>query len=174
MAAGEQALEALLREEEAAREAAQEEEPTAGLDPLMEAVFQEAIDEVKQAGRTVLLSSHILAQVEVLADRISIIRLGKIVESGTLAQLRHLHRTTIVAETAEPADALAARTGIHDLHRTDGQVTFEVEHDHLDDVVRELGALGVRSLVAHPPTLEQLLLRHYGDGLSEVDGEVAS
>jgi len=142
------------------------DEPTAGLDPLMEAVFQEYIREVKAAGRTVLLSSHILAQVEVLADRISIIRQGRIVESGTLAALRHLTRTTVTVETIDPADRLASLPGVHDLRAVDGQVRFDVDGDHIDATVRQLAALGVRSIVAHPPTLEQLLLRHYGDELA--------
>jgi ABC-2 type transport system ATP-binding protein len=141
------------------------DEPTAGLDPLMEAVFQEAIGEVKRAGRTVLLSSHILAQVEVLADRISIIRRGAIVESGTLSELRHLTRTSVTVETLEPTDALAELPGVHGLTRVDGQTRFEVDGDRVDATVRALAPLGVHSLVAHPPTLEQLLLRHYGDEL---------
>ena len=139
------------------------DEPTAGLDPLMEAVFQQCIREAQAAGVTVLLSSHILAQVEVLADRISIIRLGEIVERGTLRELRHLTRTTITAETAEPAADLAGLPGVHDLEQRDGEVRFEVDAEHLDAAEQRLAAHGVRSLVAHPPTLEQLLLRHYGD-----------
>ncbi|QBI20215.1 ABC transporter ATP-binding protein [Egibacter rhizosphaerae] len=142
------------------------DEPTAGLDPLMEAVFQECIREAKSAGRTVLLSSHILAQVEVLADRISIIRQGRIVESGTLAELRHLTRTTVTAETEQPAEALAELSGVHGFEHLDGQIRFEVDGERLDEAVRALAPLGVRSLVAHPPTLEQLLLRHYGDELA--------
>ncbi|HSK96370.1 MAG TPA: ABC transporter ATP-binding protein [Euzebyales bacterium] len=142
------------------------DEPTAGLDPLMEAVFQDEIRAAKAAGRTVLLSSHILAQVEVLADRISIIRRGTIVESGTLADLRHLTRTTVTIETDHPADRLSALPGVHDLRPVDGLVRFEVDGDHVDGTIREVAALGVRSIVAHPPTLEQLLLRHYGDELA--------
>ncbi len=142
------------------------DEPTAGLDPLMEAVFQGFIRETRAAGRTVLLSSHILAQVEVLADRVSIIRQGRIVESGTLAQLRHLTRTTVTVETAWPAEGLSTLPGVHDVHVVDGQVRFEVDGEHLDEAMRHLARLGVRSLVAHPPTLEQLLLRHYGDELT--------
>ncbi|HZW44543.1 MAG TPA: ABC transporter ATP-binding protein [Dermatophilaceae bacterium] len=149
------------------------DEPTAGLDPLMEAVFQECIHEATTAGRTVLLSSHILAQVEVLADRVSIIRQGRIVESGTLAGLRHLTRTTVTAETAQPASGLAQLPGLHNLQITDGQVSFEVDGEHLEVTFRRLADLGVRSLVAHPPTLEQLLLRHYGDGLDRTDGTTA-
>ena len=141
------------------------DEPTAGLDPLMEAVFQDEIGAVKAAGRTVLLSSHILAQVEVLADRISIIRHGTVVESGTLADLRHLTRTTVTVETDHPADRLADLPGVHDLRPVDGLVRFEVDGECIDGTMRELATLGVRSIVAHPPTLEQLLLRHYGDEL---------
>ncbi|MBQ1024958.1 ABC transporter ATP-binding protein [Micromonospora sp. C95] len=141
------------------------DEPTAGLDPLMEAVFQECIREVKDAGRTVLLSSHILAQVEVLADQISIIRQGKIVESGSLTELRHLTRTSVEAVTDRPADGLANLAGVHGLRTDDGQVRFEVDGDQLAVVVRELGDLGVQGLTVRPPTLEQLLLRHYGDRL---------
>ncbi|HSJ34101.1 MAG TPA: ABC transporter ATP-binding protein [Acidimicrobiia bacterium] len=142
------------------------DEPTAGLDPLMEAVFQDVIREVKAAGHTVLLSSHILAQVEVLADRISIIRQGRIVESGTLTELRHLTRTTMTVETDGATDSLAALEGVHDLERIDGLVRFHVDGDHVDAVVRALAPLGVRTLTAHPPTLEQLLMRHYGDELA--------
>jgi ABC-2 type transport system ATP-binding protein len=152
------------------------DEPTAGLDPLMEAVFQDCIRDATAEGVTVLLSSHILAQVEVLADRISIIRQGRIVESGTLRDLRHLTRTTVTVELDEAPDRLHELAGVHDLHRVDGQVRFEVDGDHVDEVVRALAPLGVRSLVAHPPTLEQLLLRHYGDdlaALAEEDAEAA-
>jgi ABC-2 type transport system ATP-binding protein len=142
------------------------DEPTAGLDPLMEAVFQDCIREAKEAGRTVLLSSHILAQVEVLADRISIIRQGRIVETGSLTDLRHLTRTTVDAVTEQPADALAALPGVHGLESTDGNVRFEVDGDHLAAVVRRLSDLDVHALTVRPPTLEQLLLRHYGDQLA--------
>jgi ABC-2 type transport system ATP-binding protein len=142
------------------------DEPTAGLDPLMEAVFQQTIREVRETGTTVLLSSHILAQVEVLADRVSIIRQGRVVESGTLAELRHLHRVSVTVETSESPDPLRQLPGVHGLERLDGQVRFEVDGDRVDAAVRALAPLGVRSLVVHPPTLEQLLLRHYGDELA--------
>ncbi len=152
------------------------DEPTAGLDPLMEAVFQECIREARAAGVTVLLSSHILAQVEVLADRVSIIRRGRIVESGTLAELRHLTRTTVTAETDDDTEHLEALDGVHGFERLDGRIRFEVDGDRVAAAVRALGALEVRSIVAHPPTLEQLLLRHYGDELGvdepgDVDGQ---
>ncbi|MDY7086634.1 MAG: ABC transporter ATP-binding protein [Actinomycetota bacterium] len=139
------------------------DEPTAGLDPLMEAVFQDCIREAKQDGRTVLLSSHVLAQVEVLADQISIIRQGQIVETGSLTDLRHLTRTTVDAVTDRPANVLAGLPGIHGLESVDGHVRFEVDGDHLAAVVRRLGDLDVQALTVRPPTLEQLLLRHYGE-----------
>jgi ABC-2 type transport system ATP-binding protein len=142
------------------------DEPTSGLDPLMEAVFQDCIREVKTEGRTVLLSSHILAEVEALCDRLSIIRLGRVVERGTLDELRHLTRTSITAETEAPAESLADLAGVHDLEIHGTHVRFDVDTDHLDAAVRRLGELGVRSLVSHPPTLEELFLRHYGDELA--------
>ncbi|UGY92727.1 ABC transporter ATP-binding protein [Streptomyces gobiensis] len=146
------------------------DEPTSGLDPLMEVVFQDVIFQARAAGKTVLLSSHILAQVEKLADRISIIRLGKIVQSGTLSEMRHLTRTTIEAETEQPATGFHTLPGVHDLRTADGRVRFAVDGDHLDGVVRRLGELGLRSLTSHPPTLEELMLRHYGDELAETNG----
>ncbi|MGW5415467.1 ATP-binding cassette domain-containing protein [Actinomadura geliboluensis] len=150
------------------------DEPTAGLDPLMEAVFQECIREAREAGRTVLLSSHILAQVEALADRVSIIRNGRIVETGTLTELRHLTRTTVTATTDRDARALAELPGVHDLRTENGQLRFDVDGDHLAAAVRRLGELDVQALSAHPPTLEQLLLRHYGDELARTgDGAAA-
>jgi ABC-2 type transport system ATP-binding protein len=145
------------------------DEPTAGLDPLMEAVFQDYIREATGAGRTVLLSSHILAQVELLADRISIIRKGRTVETGTLRELRHLQRTTVSAEIGHSAESLARLPGVHDLDISDGQVRFEVDGKYVEPTMRHLAELGVRSLAAHPPTLEQLLLRHYGDELGHDD-----
>jgi ABC-2 type transport system ATP-binding protein len=142
------------------------DEPTAGLDPLMEVVFQDVINQMKAEGRTVLLSSHILAQVEKLADQISIIRLGKIVQSGTLTEMRHLTRTTIEAHTATPVSGLESLIGIHDAEATDGQIRFAVDGEHLDAAVRYLSGFGIRALTSHPPTLEELMLRHYGDDLS--------
>jgi ABC-2 type transport system ATP-binding protein len=143
------------------------DEPTSGLDPLMEAVFQDCIREVKAEGRTVLLSSHILAEVEALCDRLSIIRLGRVVEGGTLDELRHLTRTSITAETVHPAQGLADLEGIHGLEIDGANVRFEVDTVHLDPAVRRLAEFGVRSLVSHPPTLEELFLRHYGDELAK-------
>ncbi len=137
------------------------DEPTAGLDPLMEAVFRECVNEERDGGRTVLLSSHILAEVEALCDHVSIIRSGRIVETGTLAELRHLRRTTVVASLAGPAEGLAGLAGVHDLVVDDSTVRCEVDPGHLDEVLRALTAVGVRDLVSQPPTLEELFLRHY-------------
>jgi ABC-2 type transport system ATP-binding protein len=148
------------------------DEPTAGLDPLMEAVFQSCIREAKEAGRTVLLSSHILAQVEVLADRVSIIRQGRVVETGSLTQLRHLTRTSVAIQTDRSTAALAELPGVHGLRVEGEQVMFDVDGPQLPAVVRALGELDVRAVTAHPPTLEQLLLRHYGDELTPRDAEV--
>ena len=147
------------------------DEPTSGLDPLMETIFQEEILKTKAEGRTVFLSSHILAEVEKICDRITIIRQGRTVQSGTLSELRHLTRTTIAAETLRPPDELSALPGVHDLHSDDGRVSFDVDSDHIDEVVRILGNLGVRSLTSHPPTLEELFLRHYGDELRSDDDQ---
>src|SRR5579859_1886825 len=143
------------------------DEPTSGLDPLMEAVFQDCIREVKQEGRTVLLSSHILAEVEALCDRVSIIRLGRTEQSGTLKEMRHLTRTAVTANLKAPATGFDGLPGIHGLEIHGSQVQFEVDSEHLDEAVRRLAALGVTSLVSHPPTLEELFLRHYGDELAK-------
>ncbi|MEV4110330.1 ABC transporter ATP-binding protein [Nonomuraea sp. NPDC049695] len=134
------------------------DEPTSGLDPLMEEVFREC---VKESRRTVLLSSHILAEVEALCDRLTIIRDGRTVETGTLAELRHLTRTSIEAELAGPPDGLAELPGVHDLTADDGRVRFTVDNPALDQALRRLTEAGVRSLVSRPPTLEELFLRHY-------------
>lgn len=142
------------------------DEPTSGLDPLMEAEFRRAVLELKHEGATMLLSSHILAEAEALSDRISIIRAGRVVQSGSLAELRHLTRTTVIAETAMPATDIAAVEGVHNPQFLDGRVTFDVDSDHLDAAMRALVALGVRSLTAHPPTLEELFLRQYGEEVS--------
>jgi ABC-2 type transport system ATP-binding protein len=143
------------------------DEPTSGLDPLMEEVFRESITEERQGGRTVLLSSHILAEVEALCDRVSIIRTGRCVETGTLAELRHLTRTSIEAELAAEPTGLNDLPGVHDLVVTGTRVRCEVDTVELDGVLRRLTDAGVRSLVSQPPTLEELFLRHYEDDLGE-------
>src|SRR4051812_20603057 len=145
------------------------DEPTSGLDPLMEEVFRECIAEERDSGRTVLLSSHILAEVEALCDRVSIIRAGRTVETGTLDELRHLTRTSVAAELAAPPDGVAALPGVHDIvveAVVEGaRVRCEVDTDQLNEVLRHLTKAGVRSLRSQPPTLEELFLRHYQDEL---------
>lgn len=146
------------------------DEPTSGLDPLMEAAFTESIREVKAAGRSVLLSSHIFAEVEKLADRVTIIRDGSTVESGTIAELRHLTRTQVTAVLDGGQDGLATLRGVHDLVVVDGRVSFAVDDPELPAVLAAVAALGPRSLVANPPSLEALFLRHYGDELAALTG----
>jgi ABC-2 type transport system ATP-binding protein len=138
------------------------DEPTTGLDPLMEAVFQRSIRGERDRGRTVLLSSHILSEVEALCDRVSIIRSGAVVETGTLAELRHLTRTEIQADSDVPAADLEAAAGVHDLITDGSKVRFSVDAEHLATALGMLAAGGLRSLAATPPTLEELFLRHYG------------
>ncbi|MEE6280421.1 ABC transporter ATP-binding protein [Georgenia sunbinii] len=146
------------------------DEPTAGLDPLMETIFAEAIVEERDKGRTVLLSSHTLAQVEKLCEQISIIRQGVIVESGSLSAMRHLTRITVVTQTERPA-RLTDVPGVHDVvDDGDNQLRLDVDSEHLDGVVGALHAAGIRSLVSHPATLEQLFMRHYGEDLAQLEG----
>ncbi len=142
------------------------DEPTSGLDPIMETAFTESIREVKAQGRSVLLSSHIFAEVEKLADRVAIIRDGVTVESGTMAQLRHLTRIQVTVTLDQGADDLATLPGVHDFGTSDGQVTFAVDEAELPGVLAAVAARRPRSLVANPPSLEELFLRHYGDELA--------
>ena len=152
------------------------DEPTSGLDPLMESVFRTCVQEEKDRGRTVLLSSHILSEVEALCDRVSIIRAGKRVDTGTLASLRHLSRTTVDAETTRPPEGLDSIAGVHHLEvkQRDGavQVHCDVDPAALGHVLETLGTAGVQSLTSRPPTLEELFLRHYSstqpDGAHQV------
>jgi ABC-2 type transport system ATP-binding protein len=137
------------------------DEPTAGLDPLMEATFREYIREERRSGRTVLLSSHILAEVEAVCDRVTIIRSGRAVERGTLADMRHLTRTSITAELAAPPKGLDGLPGVHDLQVDGTRVRCQVDPAALDGLLGHLTAAGVRSLVSQPPTLEEVFLRHY-------------
>ncbi len=147
------------------------DEPTSGLDPLMEAAFRDLVREARHAGATVLLSSHILSEVEALSDRVSIIRAGRNAQSGTLGELRALTRTTVTIETDGDAAGLADDPGVHHLvvedtgHGAGGsrRLRFEVEADHLEAVLRRVASLGVAAIAAHPPTLEELFLREYDD-----------
>ncbi|MDT0270107.1 ABC transporter ATP-binding protein [Streptomyces sp. DSM 44915] len=150
------------------------DEPTSGLDPLMEAVFQDLIGEARANGQTVLLSSHIMAQVEKLCDRVSIVRQGRVVQSGSLDDLRQLTRTSVEATTRRPVTGLAELPGVHDLRAepapagpagADGhRVRFSVDGPDLERAISRLAEFGIRGLLSHPPTLEELMLRHYGDG----------
>ncbi|MEU7158975.1 ABC transporter ATP-binding protein [Streptomyces chrestomyceticus] len=146
------------------------DEPTSGLDPLMEEVFQDCVEEERDRGRTVLLSSHVLSEVEALCDRVSIIRKGRTVESGSLADLRHLTRTSVTAELAGAPNGLSGLPGVHDLDIQGHRVRLQVDTDKLDAVLRSLSASGVRSLTSTPPTLEELFLRHYQDGTDAGQG----
>lgn len=143
------------------------DEPTSGLDPLMEVVFQRCIAEATARGRTVLLSSHILAEVEKLCDRVTIIRAGRTVQAGTLAELRHLTRTRIEASLVEDPAHLRDVPALHDVVVEGSRITFDVDPEDLDEALRALVAHGVRELVSAPPALEELFLRHYGDDLAE-------
>ena len=145
------------------------DEPTSGLDPLMEAVFTEQVRQAKAAGTSVLLSSHILSEVEQLCDRVSIIRAGRIVESGTLADMRHLTRTEVSYEGTDAAP-VAALAAAHDALVEDGRVRFTVDSDQVTGVLPELSRLGVAGLRVAPPSLEELFLRHYGDDLAALEG----
>jgi ABC-2 type transport system ATP-binding protein len=138
------------------------DEPTSGLDPLMEAAFRDCVNAERKGGRTVLLSSHILAEAEALADRVTIIRAGRSVETGTLAEMRHLTRTTVDAELDGPVE-LGPLPGVHDAVLEGARLRCEVDNAALNEVLRRLTATGVRTLTCRPPTLEELFLRHYAD-----------
>ena len=142
------------------------DEPTSGLDPLMEVVFQSCIREVRSEGRTVLLSSHILAEVEALCDSVSIIRAGKTVQTGTLDEMRTLTRTSVVAETTKAPIGLRDVDGVHGLHIDGARVEFDVDTHQLQAAIARLLDAGLVSLQSSPPTLEEMFLRHYGDELA--------
>lgn len=138
------------------------DEPSSGLDPLMEHVFQQCVGEARERGITVLLSSHILGETEALCQRITIIRAGKTVESGTLESMRHLSRTSIRAEMLGDPGDISRIKGVEDVSMEGRTLRAQVDSESIGEVIRVLGDAGVRSLVSHPPTLEELFLRHYG------------
>ncbi|GAE94431.1 ABC-type multidrug transport system [Gracilibacillus boraciitolerans JCM 21714] len=146
------------------------DEPTAGLDPLMEQIFQECVQEVKANGKSVLLSSHILSEVEKLCDRVGIIREGEMIESGTLDELRHLTRTHIQLKTERSAEALQQLKGVHDFIENDEEYSFQVDTERLAKVIEELSKYGVRKLESMPPTLEALFMRHYQNDYRSKEG----
>ena len=138
------------------------DEPTAGLDPLMEAEFQDLVTEAVGEGRTVLLSSHILAEVEKLCDRVTIIRKGRTVESGSLGELRHMTRTSVRVETERPVHGLQDAPGVYDFASRATESSFEVDGEQLGEVLGRIAEFGIVALTSQPPTLESLFLRHYG------------
>ncbi|MGX7195533.1 ABC transporter ATP-binding protein [Enterococcus olivae] len=138
------------------------DEPTSGLDPLMEAVFQEEVEKLKHAGKAILLSSHILSEVERLADRVVIIRKGRIVETGTLKDLRHLTRSTVTVETKKDLSPLAELKGVHDFQQKEGNsAIFSVDAPFINEILLEATKLDVKKFESVPPTLEDLFMRHY-------------
>lgn len=137
------------------------DEPTSGLDPLMEQVFQEEVEKIKASGKTILLSSHILSEVERLADKVVIIRQGEIVETGTLDELRHLTRSTVTLVTSGDVSKMAFVDGVHDFVQNDSQATFSVDNQYLNSILIEASKLGVTRFESIPPTLEDLFMRHY-------------
>lgn len=141
------------------------DEPTSGLDPLMEKVFQECIMEAKEAGKSILLSSHILSEVERLCDRVSIIRQGEIIETGTLDEMRHLTRTSVFVKTREPIKSLDTVKGVHEIQEKDNRISFQVDTEELSNVIDYVNKFKLVKLESAPPTLEDLFMRHYkGDG----------
>lgn len=137
------------------------DEPTSGLDPLMERVFQECVREAKAEGKSILLSSHILSEVEQLCDKVAIIRQGKIIEKGTLKELRHLTGTMLLVETKEPMPNLAEVKGVQGIEQKDGALSFQVDQEELDHVVSYVSGFGIIRMESAPPTLEELFMRHY-------------
>lgn len=147
------------------------DEPTSGLDPLMERVFQECVEEVKAQGKTVLLSSHILSEVERLCDRITIIRKGKIIETGTLSELRHLTRTLLSVTTKNPVEELAKQVGVHDVTGTATEFKFQVDSEKMAEVIQYLAPYDVLKLESTPPTLEDLFMQHYEGQDGNLEGD---
>jgi ABC-2 type transport system ATP-binding protein len=143
------------------------DEPTSGLDPLMEATFQDCVRELKSQGKTILLSSHILAEAEALCDRLTIIREGKAVESGTLSELRHLTRTSVTVETVQPITGMEQIASLFNLEVRGTRAKFEVETDKIDAALTHVLKFNIKELISSPPSLEELFLRHYSDPTNE-------
>ncbi|WZY01278.1 ABC transporter ATP-binding protein [Bacillus sp. FSL W7-1360] len=139
------------------------DEPTSGLDPLMERVFQDCVQSAKQEGKSILLSSHILSEVERLCDRVAIIRQGQVIESGTLAQLRHLTRIHVTVETQEQIPALHEQSGVYEIDAHGHTASFYADETALDTVMRYISSFGILKLQSTPLTLEDLFMRHYND-----------
>lgn len=137
------------------------DEPTSGLDPLMEQVFQDEVEKIKNAGKSILLSSHILSEVERLADKIVIIRQGEIVESGTLEALRHLTWSSVILETEKDLSSLKDIDGVHNYIQKNNIGHFSVDQKHINSVLIEATRLGIKKIEIAPPSLEDLFMRHY-------------
>lgn len=145
------------------------DEPTSGLDPLMEKVFQKCVIDAKTAGKSVLLSSHILSEVEKLCDKVSIIRQGEIIETGTLRELRHLTRTNLLLETRQPINSLSKVKGVYEIEEKEQALSFQVDTEELGNVIKYVSQFDVMKLESTPLTLEDLFMRHY-----EVVGQTSS
>ncbi len=150
------------------------DEPTSGLDPLMEEAFRGCVRELREQGRTVLLSSHILSEAEALSDRVSIIREGQVVDTGRLEELRHLTRTSVSADVAAVPPGLDAIPGVHDVVVVDHRISAQVEPSGLAPLLRALTDVGLQSLISQPPTLEDLFLRRYGPAGKAMPAAVAA
>jgi ABC-2 type transport system ATP-binding protein len=144
------------------------DEPTSGLDPLMERVFQECVLEAKNEGKSILLSSHILSEVEKLCDRVGIIRQGQIIETGTLEEMRHLTRTHLLVKTKMPMDSLHEVKGVHEIEATDQGISFQVDAQELENVMKYISNFAIIKLESTPPTLEDLFMRHYEGNASDI------
>ena len=139
------------------------DEPTSGLDPLMEQKFQNYLLDLKAQGKTILLSSHILSEVEKLCDHVSIIRKGKIIEEGTLEELRHLTRTNFEVTSSENLEGLENIEGIHQVERENTTTTFQVDSENVNEVIQLLSQYKITHLTSAPPRLEDLFIRYYDD-----------
>ena len=137
------------------------DEPTSGLDPLMESVFQDYVRDLTKQGKTILLSSHILAEVEELCDMVTIIRNGRTVESGSLGDIQQLQRTNFEIKATKSTKSLARLKGVHEYAEHNGVTSFEVEPEQLNSVVKKLSDMQLVTMTSHPPKLEELFLRHY-------------
>jgi ABC-2 type transport system ATP-binding protein len=146
------------------------DEPTSGLDPLMERAFRECVEEARERGQTIFLSSHILAEVEAVCDRVAILRAGHLVEVGTLAQMRHLSALQVEADLDGTVPDLSKVPGVSAVEVTGDRIRCQVTGS-VEPLLAVLAAAGVRHLVSREPSLEELFLAHYGsDGEEAPDG----
>ncbi|MCL2077537.1 MAG: ABC transporter ATP-binding protein [Oscillospiraceae bacterium] len=143
------------------------DEPTSGLDPLMEQIFQECVAEIKTQGKSIFLSSHILQEVERLCDKVAIIREGKVVETGTLGELRHLTRIIMSVETEKTIENLEKIKGVHEVFTDKGSVSFQVDSNEMGNIISYISKYGVKKLESAPPKLEDLFMRHYASNGGE-------